>query len=66
MEPLEVTQNTSLACIIDGRVTEEQASLVAKAQPEADPPLAEMGLFLEEACNLQRRARSEAGTRSNR
>jgi hypothetical protein len=26
---------------------EEQASPVATAQPEADPPLAEMGLYLE-------------------
>jgi hypothetical protein len=33
--------------------TEEQASTVAKAQPEADPPLAEMGLCLEEACILK-------------
>src|SRR5262249_57245659 len=31
-------------------VTEEQASPVVTAQPEADPPSAEMGLYLEEAC----------------
>jgi hypothetical protein len=31
---------------------EERPSLVTKAQPEADPPLAEMGFYLEEACKL--------------
>jgi hypothetical protein len=32
---------------------EEQAFPIATAQPEADPPLAEMGLYLEEGCTLQ-------------
>jgi hypothetical protein len=38
--------------IVHRRVTEERASAVAKAQPEADPPPAEMDLCLEEACKL--------------
>ena len=29
---------------------EEQSPPVATAQPEADPPSAEMGFYLEEAC----------------
>jgi hypothetical protein len=34
--------------------TEKRASPVAKAQPEADPPRAEMGLCLDEARKLER------------
>jgi hypothetical protein len=45
-----------LAPIIQRKLSKERASPFAKAQPEADPPPAEMHLYLEEACELKWRS----------